>query len=386
MAENDGEEKSHEPTAHREEQFREQGDIPRSQEVTAAMGLLVATLMLTVSLPDLGTALVTVFSTLGSAGHSHDMTKGAFFELAWFVIQVLGLALVTPFAILWVGAAVVGLVQSRGVIPKEPIKFNWDKLDIFQAAQKKFFSAEPIMELLKGLLKLGVIGGIVGSAVWDMIDAIPALCGSDVGSLIQAWRDACFSLLRRVLPIAIIIAVLDYGFTWYRHREKMMMTTAEVKEESKEMEGDPHVKAQRKARARRLAAGKTIENVKKADALITNPTHFAVGIRYRPEEAPAPVVVSRGADALAEKIKAEARKHDIPSIENRELARTLFAQCKEGHMIPEKLYGPVARVLAVILRRRQARASQQSPAARRSAMKAGSTLRKVLKRRPPPRP
>jgi flagellar biosynthetic protein FlhB len=135
----------------------------------------------------------------------------------------------------------------------------------------------------------------------------------------------------------------------------MMMTKEEVKEEGKQTEGDPHIKAARKKRAFQLAMGQALANVKKADLVITNPTHYAVAIRYRKEEASAPVVLARGVDHFAMKIRAEARRHDIPQVENRELARALYKEGRENKMIPEALFSAVAKVMAVIIRRRMIR-------------------------------
>jgi len=364
MAGDDGEERTHEPTGHRRSEFRKRGDVPRSREVTSAAGLALSTLALAIGLPGLGRALMEVFSTITLAGTDVDLSRGTFLGLAWFVLYRLAVALAVPFAILWVGALLVGYAQSQGTFTEDVVKFKWDTLDVVANFQQKFLSSTPFVELIKAVVKLTLVGLVVGLTIRDLVDSIPALCGTDVGSLLAAWEKAIFSLLRQILPIAIIIAIADYAYTWYRHHERMMMTASEVKEEHRESDGDPHMKSARRTRARRIAYGKTIANVKKADLVVTNPTHYAVAIRYRPSEASAPIVVAKGVDLLAEKIKTEARHHDIPSVENRVLARALYEQCKEGQMIPEKLYGPVARVLAVILRRREAHARAQGGAGR----------------------
>jgi flagellar biosynthetic protein FlhB len=174
--------------------------------------------------------------------------------------------------------------------------------------------------------------------------------------------DSTLVLMVRALPVAIVIAALDYAYQYWRMDEKMKMTTQEMKEEHKEQEGDPHVKAARKARARQIAFARTLRNVKKADLVITNPTHFAVALRYRAHEAPAPVVVAKGIDHMALRIRQEAAKYDIPCIENRALARALYPLAEEGHVIPEDFFGPVARTLATVLKRRK-KALQQAPQA-----------------------
>lgn len=388
----ESEEKTHEPTEHRRQEFQDKGDLPRSREISGAAGLILATIVLAVSLPSLGNALVEVFSLLGEAGDATEMDQTGVQHLFGSVGRIVAIALVPLLGLLWLGNAVVGLVQSQGVIAKEPLEIKWETLDIISQVQQKYLSMEPLIELAKGLVKLLVIGAVVGTTIWDMADSLPGLCNSDMGALVQTWHDSTFTILRQVIPVAVVLAVADYGWVWYRHHEKMMMSHQEVKEETKASEGDPHVRSARRQRQRRIAMGMTISNVKKADAVITNPTHFAVALRYRPEEAPAPIVVAKGADALALRIKAEARRHDIPNVENRTVARMLYYRAREGRMIPEALYGPVARVLAVILRKREAKA--RAAAARNRPRTAPApdrrtgtvqALRRAQRVRPPPR-
>jgi len=177
----------------------------------------------------------------------------------------------------------------------------------------------------------------------------------DTAGILMALQDMAMLVLSRALPVAVILAVLDYSYQWYQNHEQMMMTLQEVKEEHKANEGDPKMKQARRNRARQIAMAQMAQSTARADVVITNPTHFAVALRYRKDEAPAPVVVARGMDAVAQKIKLEARRRDIPTIENRPLARALYASAKVGQMIPESLYGAVARVLAVLWKRRKRR-------------------------------
>lgn len=370
------EERSHEPTEHRTSQFRERGEVPRSQEISGASGLILATLALAVALPGIGRAIGDVFFTVAHSGSVTELDQNSLLELLDFVISKVSRALAPLFIILWFGAAIVGLIQSQGIIPKEGLSFKFEALDLIKRGKEKFFSTTPLVELAKGLVKIFVIGGVVGSVLWELVDTIPALCAADLASTLGIWQEAVFTVLRRVLPVAIVLALGDYAFAWWKHHEKMMMTTAEVKDENKETDGNPQMRAARKARARRLASAKTLANVQRADVIITNPTHFAIGLRYRPEEAPAPIIVSRGADLMARMIKMEARKHDIPSIENRALARALYQTGKEGAPIPEALFGPVARVLAVILRRREAR--QRGVKVRRQGSQPGRPIVRTL--------
>jgi len=265
--------------------------------------------------------------------------------------------LALPLFLLWLSAGLISGIQGQGVIPKEPLKFDLEKLNPLPGFQKLFMSSTPLVELAKGLLKLGLIGWLVWSAVEEQLGLLPELSHVTVWEVLEVHGQMAMLVVVRALPVALLIAILDYSYQWYQLHEKMMMTREEVKEEHKDMEGDPHVRAARRARAREIANVKAVRDVHRADVVVTNPTHYAVALRYDVGEAPAPIVIARGVDHVALKIKQEARRHDIPVIENRPLARALYAESKTGQMIPENLYAAVAQVLAVILRRRRARAT-----------------------------
>ena len=253
---------------------------------------------------------------------------------------------------LWVASWLVGLIQGRLAIPKEPIKFQLEKLNPVTQFKEKYFSSAPFVDLAKGLIKLFLIGWLVWVAIEDRLGLFPSLMTQTPGEILRTYEEIGWIVLTRAVPVAVIVSVLDYAYQWYKTREEMMMTRQEVKEEQKQSEGDPHMKQARRQRAMQIAMAQTVRNVAKADVVITNPTHYAVILRYNKDEAPAPVVIGKGIDHLAQRIKAEALRLDIPMVENRPLARALHAQCKEGEMIPEDLYGAVAKILALIWKRR----------------------------------
>ena len=206
------------------------------------------------------------------------------------------------------------------------------------------------------MIKIGLIGWMVISALEDQVGLLPEMTYMSIEGLLDVHYEMAMMVVARALPVALILSVLDYTYQWFQMHEKMMMTQQEVKEEQKDTEGDPHVRAARRQRAREIASVKAVGEVRRADVVVTNPTHYAIALRYRTNEAPAPIVLCKGVDHLAMKIKAEARVHDVPTIENRQLARALYAAAKIGEMIPEDLYGAVAQVIAVIMARRAKRA------------------------------
>ena len=354
MAEDEGQEKSFEPSAKRRQDFLDKGQVPKSMEINSSLALAASAAVMVGWAPVIGAETQHIFGILfSSIPQSAEMTAQGAVELLVSLLGRIAIALVPPVFLLWLVNAAVGAAQQRLAFPKEPFKFNPDRLNPINAIKEKFFSARPFIELGKSLLKVLLIGWLVWSAMEERFGIIPALLGEEPGAVLVAFQEMVFLVLSRALPVALVIAVLDYTYEWYRLSEQMKMTKEEMKEEQKSTDGDPHIKSARRRRQMEMAMARTVANVRKADVVITNPTHYAVALRYRKEEAPAPVVVARGVDALALRIRAEARHHDIPQIENRALARALYHQVKEGRMIPEDLYKGVAKVLAVILKRRQ---------------------------------
>jgi flagellar biosynthetic protein FlhB len=355
MAEEKAQDKTHDPTERRRQQFRDKGDIAKSKEVSGTIGLVAATLTLALSMKQMALGIKSVFISTYTSIPEGDLTIPIVMDMAYDVVNALILILGVPLAVLWVVAAVSGLIQSKGIIPKEPIKFDLTKLNPLPGFKKIFMSSQPLVELVKGVMKIGLIAWMVVSALEDEIGLLPQMTYMSIEGLLEVHYQIAMLVVARAMPVALSLAVLDYVYQWYQMNEKMMMTLEEVKEEQKDTEGDPHVRAARRQRAREIAGVRAIAEVQRADVIVTNPTHYAIALRYRTHEAPAPIVLCKGVDHLAMKIKAEARVHDIPTIENRQLARALYAAAKVGEMIPEDLFGAVAQIIAVIMARRAKR-------------------------------
>lgn len=367
MADDDdgGQERTFEPTAKRVRDFRERGEVPKSQEVLAAVGLAGGAALLYGLAGVVGEGLREAFQISFSSAQVHHFDESAALSLGGAVLGLLARVLLPVLGGMFVLSAVVGLIQQRLAFPKDPIKFNPSVLNPISGFKEKFMSSKPLVELLKGVLKLALIGSLVFYALWEQRGFLPSLVGLPPSAVVVGLERMAFLVLNRAIPVAFIIAILDYSYEWYRNYEKMKMTREEVKEESKSLEGDPHAKAARKRRAQEIAYAQTIQKVQDADVVITNPDHYAVALRYRRDESPAPIVVAKGVDHLAMKIKAEARRHDIPQVENRPLARRLYRTVKASEPIPEDLYATVAKILAVIWKRRGRRKVGGVPIERR---------------------
>ncbi len=351
-----GQEKTLEPTERRKQEARKRGQVPRSKEVVAAFTLAVTAAAMLAWAGEMGVGLRAVFVACYGRVPSGELSVSEVGDLLRVVVRAMTWILAVPLGAAWLAAAFVEAVQGQGTFnSEEPIKLDWKRLDVVQNFKSQFVSLKPLVELGKGLAKLVVVGALIAFGLDERLGLLAGLARLPVGALPGAYHEIAIFVLSRALPVAAVVAVLDYGYQWYENHEQLKMTREEMKEEQKKSEGDPHVRAARRQRMRQIAMQTTLANVRKADVVITNPTHYAVALRYRREESAAPVVVARGVDHLALKIRAEAARHDIPVVENRPLARALYRECREGQLIPEELYAAVARVLAVIYRRRRRR-------------------------------
>lgn len=354
MAENGSdEEKNLDPSEKKKQDFLEQGKIPRSQEIQGVVGLVVGFGALLALVPGMAQELAGLSQFCWQWTSDHTTTPLLAPQAGRLILESLARLLGPLMAAMWLGSLVVGLIQSRFIIPKDALKLDWNRLNPIENGKQKFFSSQPFVEGAKGIAKIGLLGAVVWWGVQPQLDLLPALTYAEPAVLAVVMRDFTLLVLLRTVPIAIVIAIADYAYQAWRIHEQMKMSRQDLKDESKQSEGDPQLKAARRQRQMQIARSvSTLKQVPKADVIITNPTHFAIALRYRPDEAPAPIVIARGLDHLALKMQAVARQNDIPRIENRPLARALYAQCKEGQMIPDDLYGAVADILGVIYRRR----------------------------------
>lgn len=347
-----GQERTHDPTGKRIQEFRDKGQVPKSQEVLTAAGLTFGAFIMMGYAPRIAASLRNIFHFSYGQVETHSLTHADFETMLVTVITGIGFAVMPPMLLMWALLVMVGAIQQRGAIPKEPFKFQPEKFNPVNAIKEKYLSWEPVMNLVKGLLKLLLIGYLVWSAVLDRLGFLPALATQPPVAALLGIREMAMLVFTRAIPVAILIAVLDYGYNWRKLWEQMKMTREEVKEEMKSLEGDPHMKSARKRRAQELAFSRSLQDVPTADVVITNPTHYAIALAYRRGEHDAPMVVAKGVDAQAERIKAIARQHDIQQIENRPLARALFDRVATGKAIPEDLYAAVAKILAIVWKRK----------------------------------
>jgi len=344
-------ERTEEATPRRRDDAREEGRIPKSQELTVAASLLGSALVLSALTPIAGKALIAIMGgSLANIGNVQLDAKSVPLMLRDMIFRG-GAATLGLVAAMGLATLAVTALQARGVMSLKPLAPKFDRINP-GTNFKNMVGMRPIVELLKSLAKLALIGVAVWASIKAALpDAIALSQESQIGFLFVVKRYAV-RMLATAGGAYLALAAADYLWQWWQHEKSLKMTKEEVKQEMKQNDGDPHVKQRRRAIARSYARKQMMKDVPKADVVIINPTHIAIAIKYDTSIAPAPIVLAIGMNKVAERIKEIARESGVPMVENRPLARALLKTAKVGTMIPYELYMAVAEVLAFVLRTR----------------------------------
>lgn len=353
MAEQDDGDKTEEPSPKKVREAMEKGQFAKSREFAPLSVLAVGYSGFLVLAPswsiDHQSFSINMFRWTAEVSQNPQSTL---YHMSANIMQHLWNVMGIPFVLLWVLVVFLNMAHNRFVIPKEALKFDLKKIDPISNAKEKFFSFNPLVELFKSLLKLGLLGYIVWRIVGSQWTIFPTLLWTTPLRSLQMLHATVWDIFWGCIPMVILIAIFDFGYQWYDNRKKLMMSRQELKDEMKNTDGNPEVKAQQRKRAHEMLSSKVNQQVPQADVVVVNPTHFSVALRYDKSEADAPIVVAKGVDFLALRIRLLADQHDIPIVENPPLARGLYFQTKEGQQIPPDFYAAVAEVLAMIYRRR----------------------------------
>jgi len=348
MADTDQSEKTEEPTQKRLEEAWKKGDVAKSQEINSWFAMA-------------GVAIVIAMMAEGTANQLGGVLKGflehagalivdpaGLREIWWQAGLALGAALLIPMLFMVLAAIAGNLVQHRMVWSSEPIKPKLSKVSP-ASGFKRLFSKESLFNFGKGLVKIFIVATLMVLVLYPERDRLEAMITADVGDLLGLVREFSLKLLAALIAAMTVIAALD--FLWQRHRwhEKQKMTLQEVKDEYKQTEGDPTVKAKIRQLRLERSRRRMMANVPEATVVVTNPTHFAVALKYE-KGMGAPICVAKGVDAVALRIRAVATEHEVPIVENPPLARSLYAAVDIDDEIPEAQYRAVAEIIGYIMR------------------------------------
>ena len=353
MSEESMAEKTEEATPRKREEAREKGQIPRSVELNAAIMLLGAALVVNALGPALGNTLLGTFQygiIVAGAGPLDGESAVALVRgMGWKVLATL-----TTFTCALGGVTLaISAAQARGILSTQALTPQWNRMSPMQNL-KRMMGMQPWVELLKSLIKLGIVLFAVNASLRSAwADAMTLSLTSPFGMLDLVRRYSVKLLMTAGLAY-LALAVMDYLYQLWTHEKGLRMSKEEVKLEHKQSEGDPLVKARMRAMGRAMARRQMFQDVPKADVVITNPTHIAVALKYDPQKSDAPVVLAMGQRKIAQHIKALAADAGVPMIENRPLARALLGSARVGDSIPAELYVAVAEVLAFVIRERRA--------------------------------
>ncbi len=347
MAEESSQDKTEEPTAQRLSKAREEGQIARSQELAPAAMMVMATLFFTM----MGQYL---FNSMGSLFKSQLQFDRKITDKAELLPAIFGSAIVDGFVIVLPLIAIMAVIAalsttlSGGLIfaPKLALP-KFSKLNPITGL-KRMFGTDALIQLGKAVAKFLVVGAILLVSVMNNLNDLTNISQMDLGQAVRVAGtiivDSCFWLSLGL----VLVALVDVPLQRHQLNKKLKMTKQEVKDEMKNSEGNPEVKGQIRRRQREILNNKMMTKVKDADVVITNPTHFAVALSYDPNGEGAPILVAKGDDGLAARIREEATKHGVYLFEAPLLARALYFTTKLDHPIPEALYHAVAQVIAFV--------------------------------------
>lgn len=348
-----GGEKTEEPTSKKLEDARKEGQVAKSKEITNALQLLGLFVIMRVWLGYMGNSFLGIFNDIYSQipdyiklydGYLPDSTIRIVFNRIFLrMLTIVGPILLIAFMV----AFIADLVQVKWKVTGKPLQPKFNKLNPISGF-KRIFSLNSIVELIKSIAKILVIGYAVYSFLKGAAPSVYLLYGISLNQAILQIGDLVINMGFRICIFYMIIAILDYVYQKIKFKRDMRMTKQEVKDEYKNQEGDPQIKSRQRQRMMEASRRRMMQQLPEADVVITNPTHYAVAIKYDQEVYDAPYVIAKGADYLAQRIKDVAKENHIEIVENKPLARMLYANVDVGSVIPPELYQAVAEVLAFV--------------------------------------
>ncbi len=347
MAESDQGDKSEDPTDQRRREARNKGNVAKSTDLNAAAAMLAATGGLLFLGPELARGCASLIQSYLSGPAwleldrfmvAQDLAR-VFRESAKFLLPFLFLMFCT--------ALLANLSQIGFLFTTEPLNLKWSRLNPISGFQRIF----SVAALAKFGTSVGKIVAMASLAIWFLCLKVPALQGlgnAETDVILGTLGTVILELAFQLALAMLVIALLDFSFQKWKHEQDLKMTKQEVRDEMKNMDGDPHIRQRRKEAHRKLAMAREMNAVRDADVVITNPTHISVALKYDPEKHPAPVVVAKGMGEIALRIREIAREHKVPIIERKPLARALYKDVKVGQAIPLEMYDVFVEIMAYV--------------------------------------
>lgn len=339
-----GGERTEEATAKRRADFRKKGQVAQSKEIQTAGLFTVVLLFWFFYIETFWNQLSNLVLSIWQSLDSFDGTLLGTMNLAFFLVQRCGLLLAPLFVLVVIVGIFTSFFQIGWLLTAKPLTPDFSKLNPIPGFGR-FFSKKSLVELLKSLSKVILVGWIAYATIFDRFPEALLQTDTSIGATLLFMGQTAGLILAKVCAIMILIAFIDFLYVKWEMEEKMKMTKQEQKEEFKETEGDPHIKAQIRSIQQEMARKRMMTDIPTADVVVTNPTHISVALRYKQGEDEAPLIIAKGADFVAMKIREIAKENSIPVIENPPVARMLH-KLDIGGIIPEEMFTVVAEILA----------------------------------------
>ncbi|WP_420566446.1 flagellar biosynthesis protein FlhB [Thalassobaculum sp.] len=349
MSDQDQSEKTEEPTPKKLSEARNKGQIATSKEVNSFAVLLGATLVIGIFGPFVALRVYSPLAGIVEKAGTMPIDQGSSGDILFDLFTSVLIALSPVFAVFMVLALAASLGQSGILFTAEPITPKFDKISPIKGFSR-LFSLRSIVEFLKGIAKMGVVGTVALILVLPELDRLETIVQMDVRQLLEEIQTLVMRLLFGVAAVMVVIAVADYIYQKYEHIKQLKMSRQEIRDEHKQSEGDPHVKARLRQIRHERARQRMMAAVPQADVVVTNPTHFAVALKYDTAVMAAPTVVAKGVDNVAFRIREVAEANGVPIVENPPLARALFGGVDLDQQIPEEHYQAVAQIISYVYR------------------------------------
>ncbi|MDF0725171.1 flagellar biosynthesis protein FlhB [Cytobacillus sp. S13-E01] len=345
-------EKTEKATPKKRQESRKKGQVAKSADVNTAFLLIFIFLLLLFIGGFMRDKMIDIFTHSFQEYLLINVTVESVHRLFLEILSEVAIVVGPIMLIAIVAGVAANLMQIGFLFSIESIQMKLNKIDPIQGF-KRIYSIRAIVEMLKSILKIIFVGAVTFTVIWLQLEEILLLSQMSVGSAlvflgkltIQMGLSAAFALL--------FLSVLDYLYQKYDHEKNIKMSKQDIKDEYKKSEGDPLIKSKIKQKQREMAMQRMMQEVPKADVVITNPTHYAIALKYDEDKMDAPYVVAKGVDFVAQKIKELAKENSIATVENRPLARALYSQTEIGDAVPEEFFKAVAEILAFVYRLKQ---------------------------------
>ncbi|WP_196591837.1 flagellar biosynthesis protein FlhB [Pectinatus frisingensis] len=341
------EEKTEDPTAKRLSDAHKKGQVAKSQDLSAAIVILVGFF----TLWNCGEYIynsITQFMALIFTNLTLSLDAESVTHLFLETMIILGKTILPVMGAILLAGLALNYYQVGFVFSMEPLSFDLNRLNPVTGLGR-IFSKRAIMELFKSIAKILVVGYFVYLYIVDQVIQMPKLIFMDLRMALVTITDIIFKLAFEICAVLLIIGLIDFMYQKWQHKQELKMSKQDIKDEFKQSEGDPQIKGKIKQKQKQISLQRMMHEVPKADVIITNPTHFAIALKYE-KGMTAPVIIAKGQDLVAQRIKQIAREANVVIVENKPLARTLYLSAEIGDVVPPELYKAVAEVLAYVYR------------------------------------